>query len=284
MAKGMALTIGLNSVDPEHYGWLGSLNACESDATAYTDIAKSRNFNVKTLLTKDATRANVIDEVSQAANTLKAGDIFMLSYAGHGGQIPDLNGDELDELDETMCLYDGQLTDDELNALFAKFAEGVRILVFSDSCHSGTNVRAEPPVSCQSSTVIKDALQSNGKTSTQERYRSMPIDVCLHVYMANKTFYDNISQDKSLSDAEDNVKASVLLLSACQDDQLSRDGIFHGLFTSKLLYVWNHGGCDKNYRQFYDEIYKLMPSVQQPNYYRTGKIDSEFENEKVFEL
>lgn len=281
----MALTIGLNAVDPGHYqGWSGELRACESDAVAYADIAKSRNFKVKTLLTKDATRANVISELSQVANTLKTGDIFMLSYAGHGGQIPDLNGDELDGLDETMCLYDGQLIDDELNSQFAKFAEGVRILVFSDSCHSGTNVRAEPPVSCQSSSVTKEASKSNGKTNTQECYRSMPIDVCIRVYMANKTFYDNILLDKSLSDAEDSVKASVLLLSACQDNQLSRDGLFNGLFTSKLLYVWNHGGCDKNYRQFYDEIYKLMPSVQQPNYYRTGNIDSEFEQENVFEI
>ncbi len=112
----------------------------------------------------------------------------------------------------------------------------------------------------------------------------MPRDICKRVYKANKTFYDYILQDKSLSGAEDNVKASVLLLSACQDNQLSRDGDSNGLFTSKLLYVWNHGVCDKNYRQFYDEIYKLMPSVQQPNYYRIGKTDPEFEKEKVFEI
>ncbi len=125
MAKGMALTIGLNAVDPGHYqGWSGELDTCESDAAAYADIAKSRNFKVKTLLTKDATRPNMIGEVSQAANTLKAGDIFILGYAGHGGQIPDSDGDEEDGYDETMCLYDGQLIDDELNAQFAKFAEG----------------------------------------------------------------------------------------------------------------------------------------------------------------
>ena len=33
MAKGMSLSIGLNAVDPKHYGgWAGELNACEADA------------------------------------------------------------------------------------------------------------------------------------------------------------------------------------------------------------------------------------------------------------
>ncbi|MFL6526136.1 MAG: caspase family protein, partial [Nitrososphaera sp.] len=31
MPTGVALTIGLNSVDPKHYsGWSGELNACEA--------------------------------------------------------------------------------------------------------------------------------------------------------------------------------------------------------------------------------------------------------------
>ncbi len=109
--------------------------ACEFDAVDYAEIAKSRNFEVKTLLTKEATRTNVIDEISKAANSSKAGDMFMLSYSGHGGWLTDLNDDEEDGMDETMCLYDGHLIDDELNALFAKFGEGVRVL-YSDSCHS----------------------------------------------------------------------------------------------------------------------------------------------------
>ncbi len=42
MAKGLALTIGLNAVDPRHYeGWSGKLNACEADARDMADIARS---------------------------------------------------------------------------------------------------------------------------------------------------------------------------------------------------------------------------------------------------
>ena len=142
MAFGFALTIGLNSVNPKHYeGWSGELNACEADAQDMAGIAKSQGFKVTTLLTKTATRARVMGQIKNAARRLKSGDIFMLSYSGHGGQLPDINDDEPDAQDETWCLYNGELVDDELYALWGKFALGVRILVFSDSCHSGTVVK-----------------------------------------------------------------------------------------------------------------------------------------------
>lgn len=106
----------------------------------------------------------------------------------------------------------------------------------------------------------------------------------MRVYKANKIFYDKILEDKNLSNTEDNIKASALLISGCQDDQFSRDGEANGLFTSQLLYVWDHGNCDKNYRQFYDEICGLMPEEQTPNFYLTGKIDPKFEKQQVFEI
>ena len=139
MAKGMALTIGLNSVDPNQYaGWEGKLIACENDAQDLAEVARSRGFEVETLLTADATRKNVMDRISKTAAALKAGDIFLLAYSGHGGQLPDKNNDEPDALDETWCLFDAQLLDDELYTLWSTFAAGVRLLVLSDSCHSGT--------------------------------------------------------------------------------------------------------------------------------------------------
>lgn len=272
MANGIALTIGLNAVDPKHYGgWSGDLNACEADANDMAEIAKLNNFQVKTLLTKNASRANVIDEFTKAASTLKPGDFFMLSYSGHGGQIPDVNGDEVDDLDETWCLYDGELIDDELNAQFAKFAEGVRVLVFSDSCHSGT--------------VTKEAyLRSINALNPGTRYRNMPFDIAMRVYRQNKSFYDKVMKDPSLKDVEDTVKASVLLISGCQDTQFSSDGDANGLFTSQLLAVWNHGKFKGNYRQFYKKIYQMMPPNQKSNYYRTGKIDLMFEKGSVFKI
>ena len=94
MPQGMALTIGLNSVNPAHYGgWSGDLIACEADAQDMSEIAKSQGFSVKSLLTKTAIRQNVMSELAKAASNLRTDDILMLSYSGHGGQVPDMNKD-----------------------------------------------------------------------------------------------------------------------------------------------------------------------------------------------
>ena len=52
-----AIAIGLNSVDPGHYGgWSGDLQACEFDANDMAAIASSQGFTVEKLLTSAATR------------------------------------------------------------------------------------------------------------------------------------------------------------------------------------------------------------------------------------
>ena len=144
MSKGLALTIGLNSVNPLKYLYvdLKDLDACEADAKDMAALASSQGFEVTTLLTSQATLAKVTNEIRKAASSLTAVDIFLLTFSGHGEQINDTNSDELyDHKDETWCLYDGQLVDDEINKLFAEFPQGCRILMFSDSCHSGTVAR-----------------------------------------------------------------------------------------------------------------------------------------------
>jgi len=279
MTKGFALTIGLNAVDPGHYqGWSGQLNACEADAQDMADIAKSKGFKVKTLLTKEATRELVTAETSKAASDLKSGDIFILSYSGHGGQVPDINGDEPDAEDETWCLYNGELVDDETYMLLGKFAAGVRILVFSDSCHSGSAVK----LAYYQGTPIARSPDMGFK---EVRYRFMPPAVALRTYRNNKDFYDAILKNPKLKNAEESVKASVLLISGCQDNQLSQDGDFNGLFTATLLRVWNHGKFKgKSYKSFHKGIVQRMPPDQTPNYFRAGTIDPAFEKQKPFAI
>ena len=278
MPKGAAVTIGLNAVDPKHYGgWSGELNACEADANDMSEIAKSEGFSVTTLLTKAGTRSRVIKEVTNAAKSLKAGDIFMLTYSGHGGQLPDLNGDEADGQDETWCLYDGELLDDEIYTLLGRFAAGVRILVFSDSCHSGTVLKANfyPPTA--------PARAADG-TSGEVRYRNMPTEVALRTYRDNKKFYDPILRDPKLKESRAAVRASAILLSGCQDNQLSQDGTFNGLFTGTMLRVWNGGKFKGNYRGFHKGIVNRMPPDQTSNFFRVGQLNSKFENQSPFKI
>ena len=270
MSQGISVHIGLNRVDPAQYeGWDGQLAACEADAKDMRDLAKKQKFKSSTLLlTKAATAQAVTDAILGAAKTLKAGDLFLLSYSGHGGQVNDTNGDEKDpgRMDETWVCYDRQLIDDELYALWGKFKAGVRILVLSDSCHSGTVTRAVP------------AFVSGGP-----RVRAMPLTVVRAVQAAHARLYKGI-QDAHPAAEKTRVKASVLLISGCMDNQFSQDGDRNGLFTGTLKKVWNGGKFRNGHRKFRDVIVSIMPPDQTPNYSAVGTGTAAFEAQTPFTI
>ena len=179
-AKALSLHIGLNGVDPAAYeGWDGPLAACEFDAKDMAAIARGKGMKPTVLLTKKATRAAFLAHTRMAVKSLKSGDFFFLSYSGHGGQVPDTNHDEADKKDETWCLYDGQLIDDELYFELSRFAAGVRILVLSDSCHSGT--------------ITRDAMPPPPPPG--QRPKLLPPAVAARVYAAHHAFYDKLQTD-----------------------------------------------------------------------------------------
>ena len=70
---------------------------------------------------------------------------MVVTYSGHGTWVPDDSGDEPDGRDEALCPYDigagNALLDDEIHELFSARAAGVRVLLISDSCHSGSVTR-----------------------------------------------------------------------------------------------------------------------------------------------
>jgi metacaspase-1 len=279
MGQGISLHIGLNRVDPAHYnGWDGALNACEFDANDMQAVAESRGFQTNKLLTEEATADAVIAAIEQAAGQLAQGDLFVCSYSGHGGQVPDGNGeDEEDRSDETWVAYDRQLVDDELYALWGKFAPGVRIFVLSDSCHSGTVTRRiDAPVPDLVATRQKAAAHS-------PRYRALPRDVMIATYRAHAELYDQIQENTPGSEEAD-PGATVLLISGCRDDQLSLDGFANGLFTENLREVWNDGAWDGGHAEFREAIRERMPDTQQPNYTRVGASNPEFEGQTPFTI
>ena len=111
----------------------------------------------------------------------------------------------------------------------------------------------------------------------------MPPEIALKTYRANKDFYDKLLRkpaDKEKTKAS--IPASVLLISGCQDNQESSDGDFNGLFTAKLLRVWNEGKFKGDYKLFHKKILRLMPPDQSPNYYRVGRALPAFEKQQPF--
>ena len=288
MPKGISLHIGLNAVDPSHYaGWSGPLTACEADAEDMQAIAKAKGYATTTMLkTAAATREAVQEGIKAAAKKLGKGDLFFLTYSGHGGQVPDRDGDEPDDLkDETWCLYNGELLDDELYRHWWSFAAGVRILVLSDSCHSGTATRA---ARASLSSDTNRAMLKDPGVEGPVQFRVMPDDIALRTYRQNAVFYDKLQSGKPRKTRGAAPKASlgatVRLISGCQDNQLSADGTFNGLFTGMLLRVWDDGGFKRDYAAFHGAIVQRMPPVQTPKHYVIGAHNPTFAAQVPFTI
>lgn len=268
MSRGLSLHIGLNSVDRDHYaGWSGDLVACERDAKDMKAVASTLGYSPTILLTKEATRDAVLAAIRKAVGKLTRGDIFFLSYSGHGGTTRDMDDNEPTGKDSTWCLYDGQLIDDEIYISLGAFEAGVRIITLSDSCHSGTVLRL-----------------AHKNSRDYIRYRAIPQTNARETYLKNKTFYDDILSSASRRQARESVSASALLLSGCQDDQLSADGPVNGAFTGALLAEWDSGRFKGNYRTFYDKIRARLPRTQIPNWFTVGPSDQAFYGQKPFSI
>lgn len=261
--RGESLHVGVNEIDSAHYGTNGLLRSCELDAHDYSVIAAKAGFARKVLLTTNAFARNVLAQIHLAAGSLVSGDIFLLTFSGHGGQVPDTNGDESDRMDETWCCYDRQLVDDELHEALAKFAAGVRILVLSDSCHSGTVTR-------------------NLTESIPPHARCLPPSVARSTATRNSQLYQNV-QATTHPRGEANVRASVILISACQDDELAVDGPKNGAFTAALKKVWRNGKFKGDYEDFRSRAGRLLAN-QHPNYFALGEFNPTFTNQKPFTI
>jgi len=86
-------------------------------------------------------------DLAGCVNDADDGDTMVITYSGHRTWVPDSSGGEPDGRDEALCPHDiataGPLLDDEIRGLFAARAAGVRILLISDSCHSGFVTRGK---------------------------------------------------------------------------------------------------------------------------------------------
>jgi len=282
-SKGISIHLGLNAVDPAHYGgWNGTLTACEFDAKDMKAIAEARGFDSTLLLTKEATTTNFLTAMGKAESQLNEGDILFLTYSGHGGQVPDLNGDEAenarpDGKDETWALYDRQLVDDELYAQWAKLRSGVRVIMLSDSCHSGTMARELIFPAMVRATVVPGEVVE----PTSDVTRLIPLEIQAKTYEQNKVLYDGLQRANSRGENVD-VGASVILISGCQDNQSSMDGARNGLFTEALLRIWNDGKFKGGYKRFWREISRTMPASQSPNFFPVGVSSRPVERQRPF--
>jgi hypothetical protein len=79
------------------------------------------------------TRAALREAFTRIGQSMTADDVFIFFFSGHGNQIA---GREFDGSDETIVLYDGEVTDDEMAELF-DLIPGRMAIIALDSCFSG---------------------------------------------------------------------------------------------------------------------------------------------------
>jgi metacaspase-1 len=170
-----ALIVAVGSY-PENSGWnkLSSAN----DAQLMRIILQRQGFNDKdiTILTDEkATKANIIKTMVKLIAQSNKNDVVVFHFSGHGQQITDINGDELDGLDEALIPYDAlkqasdkykgenHLIDDELNEflkrLRKKVGPGGDVIFILDACHSGTATRGQTENGVIRGTELKFELE-----------------------------------------------------------------------------------------------------------------------------
>ena len=115
------------------------------------------------------------------------------------------------------------------------------------------------------------------------RSKAIPPDVQAKVVERHSQKFDRIQRDTKAAVMR-SPEAPILLISGCQDNQLSSDGDVNGLFTEVLLKVWNDGKYKQDYRHFQKSIKRRMPPSQQPNYFVVGAPDRAFEHQRPFTI
>lgn len=255
MFKGISLHIGLNEVDSSAYKVdVPFLPGPESDALSMLKLASQLGYETSLLLGSNATSQNVASQIDSVASKLNTGDIFLLTYSGHGSSIPDKSGDEKDKRDETWVLYDREFLDDEIALHLARIKPSVRVVILSDSCHSGTV--AKSPISAPK--FLKPKFLS--------------MELSNQIYELNQQKYDEIRKSTPKQDLVD--EAVGCLISGCQDNEPSYDDN-GGLFTKAFLKVWGDGK-DLTPAKLTKSITAILRGIQTPNLLYFGKQSSKF--------
>lgn len=254
MVQKQALCIGINN----YPGTDSDLSGCINDVNDWAKVFTQNGFTVKKLVDKDATKHNILMAMKEMVDSSQKGDSILIQYSGHGTYIPDKEGDESDGTDECLCPHDlhtkGPITDDELNDIFTSKKNGVKLVFFSDSCHSGTVTRFAP---------ITTPPTTSGKAAPARKVRFLPPANFLSARDINK-----LGTIRTFRTTSPPGRYGSLLMSGCQDVEYSYDAWFssrpNGAFTFVALATLQKLKAGATYLDWYKAIRKVLPSQQYP--------------------
>ncbi|UCC73192.1 MAG: caspase family protein [Gemmatimonadota bacterium] len=142
IASGESRIYGVFMGISDYPGEANDLSYTAEDAVRVHDAMVQtgmRRDDAIVLTDSEATVGNLHAAVREFSARMGPDDMFVLFYSGHGNRLPRSGGYEAsdpDALDETIELYDGPLTDDEMGRMFENVGAGVSLVVL-DACFSG---------------------------------------------------------------------------------------------------------------------------------------------------
>lgn len=237
-----AVCIGLTSVDPKSYnGWAGDCPGCDIDARGMHELLSQNGFTSKLMLNSVATWKAVKSAVLGMAEGMKPGELLVVAMSGHGGQVPDKNGDEADKMDETICLWDGQVIDDDVLKMILELPHGIRLVLINDQCHSEGNFRA-----------FVRATQQAVSFGAWGKKTARPV-----------------------VKRKDGWQGQLLQFAGCREANYSYGGSGGGTWTQSLLMGYK---ADMTWRQWFDVSVAMMPLNQVPQWVEFGDVQDSFRN------
>jgi metacaspase-1 len=246
-----ALCVGIN----DYPGTNNDLRGCVNDARMWAELLSSTyQYNIQTLFDKRATVKSFLDIIGNYINNSQSGDYIVITFSGHGTQVPDKSGDEENGLDEAFCLYDGLVIDDDIRYMLKSLNKEANLTVISDCCHSGT--------------ITRSFLSAMNQENIYHRPRYMPptdANLTRSISIPDKIF-------KPESDMQE------ILLSGCLPHEYSYDAFMGGMFRGAMSYYAIETlkkTPNISYNKLHQEISKNLPSSRYP---QTPQLEGNDEN------
>ncbi|KAM5543969.1 hypothetical protein V8D89_002586 [Ganoderma adspersum] len=242
--KRKALCIGIN-----YKGMPNELYGCINDARNVQRFLLRNGYkhdDIK-MMTDDATdprlrptKTNILDAMHWLVQGAHPHDSLFFHYSGHGAQVKDTDGDEVDGFDEVIFPLDfkrsGYIVDDLLNTILVqKLPSGCRLTALFDSCHSGSVLD------------LPYLYSSDGKAKGSQVSRK---------WIERKS-----------------TPADVISWSGCKDSQTSADTWEAGVATGAMSYAFINS-LKQNPNQTYQELLRSVRSILKKKYSQRPQLSS----------
>ncbi|KAI8973088.1 caspase domain-containing protein [Trametes punicea] len=239
-----ALCIGIN-----YRGQPNQLYGCINDARNVQAFLMRHGYRAGDIevLTDDSsdtrrlpTRNNIIDAMHRLVRDAHPHDSLFFHYSGHGAQVKDKNGDEIDGYDEVIFPLDhkayGYISDDLMHTIMVKsLPAGCRLTALFDSCHSGSVL--DLPYLYHTDGRVKGSQV----TAKWVEYKSTPADV--------------------------------ISWSGCKDSQTSADTFEKGVATGAMSYAFMTS-LSQTPNQSYQELLRSIRVILKKRYSQKPQLSS----------